>query len=63
MLIDSFDIDRPYCNKEISISLDSVGETVKCPYCNKEFETSDNGIIAAAEEAEGMIDDFLSDLL
>jgi transcription elongation factor Elf1 len=63
MIIDSFDIECPYCNKEISISMDTVGDTVSCPFCKKDFNTKDNGILSAVEDAENDISDMLSNLL
>lgn len=62
-LLDEIDIDCPYCNKEFSISINSVGDTVTCPFCQKDFETEDNGIISALEDAENEIGDLLSNLI
>jgi len=63
MIIDKIDIDCPYCNKEFSISVDTVGSSVTCPFCKKDFMTKDNGIKSALEDAENDILNSLSDLL
>lgn len=61
-LIDSIDIDCPYCRKKITISRDKISGTVKCRYCRKTFETVDDGLSDAIDEAENMIDDFIDNL-
>lgn len=62
-LIDEIPIDCPYCNKEFSIPIESIGDSVTCPYCNETFDTEDNGFLDATESIEEKINDLLDNLL
>ncbi len=61
-LFDNIDIECPNCNKELSISINSVGSSIICPHCQQTIELKDNGITDALDKAESEINDFLDNI-
>ena len=37
------DFNCPHCDKELSISVNQIGTTIKCPYCSYNIELQEEG--------------------
>ena len=60
---EEIDVECPACDKQFSITLGQIGETVVCPHCNAEIELIDKeGGLAdvehALDELESTLDSF-----